>query len=199
MKKIINLLLSTLLLGCGTNSNINLHKPSINLEEKNIEIKKTIYIDSKFDEEEKEAIIAAKNEWQLATKEIVKYNLILNYKINLKSPDTKKTVILTLSAKDNIVQKIDEKVKKEFLTGIVISEETKLILIISDRISEKESFKRLIIKELGHELGINMENNTDSLFIINTNVPNFSCLTKTDLFLFCQKYMCNHEKLNYCN
>lgn len=165
----------------------------------NIEIIKTIYIDSRFNASEKLAIITAKNEWQNSTKEIIKFNLIFDFKINLEDKIPKKTVLMKLNSSDNIVNKLDEEIGEDFISGTMISPNVELILVVPDRVKNTSELKKNMMKELGHSLGLPTIKEEIYPAIMNEFTPDVDCLTKYDLTLFCAKYLCNAKELNYCD
>lgn len=165
----------------------------------NVEIIKTIYVDSRFNASEKLAIISAKYAWEHATKGIIKYNLVFDFKIDPDAPIPKKIIIMKLSSTDPVVKNIDSEVGEDFITLTLAAKGTELILIVADRVHNTDTFKKLVIKEFGFDLGLPSIREEDMPAVMNELTPDANCLTKADLYLFCQKYMCNHEKLNYCD
>jgi len=158
MKNFFIFFFCLIVIGCSKKNNLppeSCHLPKN--EEKiinNIEITKTIYVDSRFNSTEKLTIIAAKNEWQTSTKEIAKFNLIFDFKITLEDKIPKKIVLMKLDSNSDVVKKLDEEMGEEFVSGTMISPNVELILVVSDRIKTTDELKKIMLKEFGHDLGL---------------------------------------------
>lgn len=199
--KIFFVLMFIFLISCSKNNMPpeTCHIPEPPKVNYNIQVTKTIYIDKKFNSSEKLAIISAKYEWEKSTKEIIKYNLVFDYEIDMEDKIPKKIIVIKLLSNDPIIKNIDEEIGEEFVNGTIVAGGGELIIIVSDRVSNTNQFKKIMMKEFGHDLGLPSIKKEGYSAVMNDLTPNVDCLTDVDLGLFCQKYLCNFKKLNYCS
>ena len=165
-----------------TCSDVRLSSPNLNPSI----IYKNIYVDRTFDRYERLYINQAANEWNIATKNQVKFtvyflpkqnhfgaNDILMIKV---SPDYPNIIYLDSHSNGVMLGYYDD------------DSDIKYIEIVSLRIQEKD-FKSVIMHELGHALGL--QHHPGEVNLMNPHIEDSSnFITKTDIKQFCSIYIC---------
>jgi hypothetical protein len=165
---------------------------------RNIVTTKTIYVDDRFDAGQKLAIVSAKNAWNQASKEIVKFDLVLDYKHDPEGPPPNKIVIIKLLSTDSATQEIDEIRGEPLVAATAKGPGTEVIVVVADRVKDTAEFKLLVMRELGHELGLPSFESSDHPAVMNEQNTS-ECLTQNDMKLFCAKFLCEWRDTNYCD
>ena len=151
-------------------------------------VKKTIYIDRSFSEQEKLYIVEAALEWSRATNHIVDYEIkslpceieldeaLIFVKYNSDHPDI---IFMDFFGYE--------------ILGYYNDKNIPSISLVTDRIDAKD-FTNVVLHELGHSLGLEHVEDKEMLMYPTMNNVN-NKITKKDLVDFCKLYKCNAENL----
>jgi len=172
-------------------------------KDKPLIINQNIYYDSDFSSNEIDDITEATKEWSIATRGMVKFNIIGELEVANKNAnqDFGKNVIIKFNSFDPFI--IDMLHNQIHDHGDVIGLEEKtldghfVIGIVSDLLKNDTEYKLDVIHELGH--AINLVHVDSGPAIMNSmQDKNLRCLTHLDLQQFCDFYSCNVEEMNFC-
>jgi len=180
-------------------------KPTIRLPG----IRKYIRIDHHFSTQEREIIFDALNTWESATKNFVKFNIINAYATSLNGYEDSKTLIanndhrhyevniidiIKTYSHDDIILKVDKYEKMPILGYACFLYYSNFTLLVTDRLTNDQMFKTIILHEMGHLLGMfhNKKRHTLMYPYYNSIVDT---ITKYDLRSFCKINNCNKEYL----
>lgn len=145
----------------------------------NVMISKRIYVDSKFNPDEIEAIKKGVSVWETTTNGIVKFDVIYDFDMTDNSNTDpyryiNKIIIKRLTTKDKLTIKLDEAIKKQYSEdnpedppseAVVLGYTHKrksfeFIYIVVDRLItqsgfiDTKAFQNVVMHEIGHELGM---------------------------------------------
>lgn len=162
-----------------------------------MQIEKTIWVDERFNDEERKAILNATDDWSEVSRQMVTYNLEFDYHVSLPTINHK-IVIVYLDPDDDMTQALDKRVGGLFMNGYLKKEEAEFIFLCPDRIG-KLALKVAVEQQLGREMGL--DTLPDTLPSVMNEVPpdNVVCPTEWDMISFCRQFACDYEQLKYCN
>ena len=200
-KNYIKLFLITILIlisGCSLK-----RKNSFSIDKKAV-ISQEFYIDSSFNSSQAESIRDAMNEWNTATRGMVKFSIVQSIKITSKDPnyDFGKNVIIKTDSNDPFVKEQNNKLYGHGGEVIGLQLPTldgkySIIYIVSDQVANMVQYRLNVTHELGHS--ISMIHISDAPAIMDSPFnKNLRCLTLRDMKQFCDFYTCNPEEMNYC-
>ena len=156
-------------------------------------INTTIYIDRAFDDDEKQIIITAALEWSAATKHLVNYRIV---ELPTDSPrDIRRDGLLILKINADfpdvlVMDYYNHRATLAFYSG---NTSVQYIALISERI-KGPTYKRVVLHELGHSLGLEHVLEKDTLMYPYVNSQSDS-ITLADLKQFCELHRCNVDDL----
>lgn len=160
----------------------------------NVQVKKKIYVDSKFAKDELAVISAAAKEWSEASDGIVEYDVVPGFKLDPSKPPPSKIILLRLKSTDSLTS--DLKIDDEVASGVMVIPGTVVIFFVMDRITDKTALKLHAMRVLGSEMGVpTISGKYAAVMNIDMEV---NCLTKYDMILFCTKYVCDWRDTNFC-
>lgn len=163
-----------------------------------------IWVDSEFSESQAYLIEQAAEEWENATRGMVKIIVHKNYDIPNREieSDIDRNVVIKVSSADPFV--IEQSNKH---SGLIVNALTTKgpdlihywIVPVMDRITFSSYFRSIMIHELGHII-VNFGHMDEGPAIMNEVRNKFvKCLTEFDLKYFCTKYDCVIDEMNYCD
>jgi hypothetical protein len=173
------------------------HKTENNTVTKRTHIEKVIYIDRKFNPQQKNLIHIAATEWQNKTKGIVKFtiatlpvstlNVDNSVVINCVSPDDPEIIFV-----DAIAGGTSQHLGLTNMSAIIPN-----VKIVDSRITSSHTFKSVILHELGHVIGLKHNEGTHGLNSVMFSSADFGSdsITSVDLENFCTVYQCNYKEL----
>lgn len=155
-----------------------------------------LYIDSAFEDYEREAITSAALTWNTSTKHIVNYTIIqlpIEGKVDLTG-----LIIYKIGPDNPNIIMMDQSNDTTYLGYYERIEGVKTIALVGERITVKE-YKSVVLHELGHSLGLEHVDELGALMypymniMINGDMISISSdkVTKIDLVQFCNLYGCN--------
>ena len=189
---IILLMLSLVLLHCT--------KPYTTLRHNaNLKINKTVYIDKRFSKIEINYIEEALNEWSEKSNNLlqfkVEYNININEKEYIKNKYQSIMIEKTHSSDTEIV--FVEKLSETTLIGLCNTSTAPIdVMIIFDRLKNKEEYRSVVIHEIGHALGLKHSDIRWTLMYPYIDSGSYH-LTYYDMEQFCKIYSCNVKDLNF--
>lgn len=159
-----------------------------------------LYIDSAFEEYEREAITTAALTWNNTTKNIVNYTII-------QLPTTDKVdltglIIYKIGPDNPNIIMLDQSNDTIYLGYYERIDGVKTIALVGERIDIKE-YKSVVLHELGHSLGLAHVDELGTLMYPYMNIMingqmipvNSNKITQIDLVQFCELYKCDPLKL----
>lgn len=153
-------------------------------------VRKTIYIDRKFSQEEKLHIIEAALEWSRVTNHIVEYEIE-----SLPCPIKLNQALVITKYNPDHPDIITMDVLGQEILGYYVDGYIPAIFLVAERINKKD-LTNVIMHELGHSLGlehIDGEDDKNALMYPTMN-PESGTITQKDLINFCKLYKCDPKK-----
>lgn len=166
--------------------------------EASTQITKTIFVDDRFNENERDIIMEAADDWNEASAGLVKYHFEYDYHVNIPEI-SHKIVIVYLDPNDELLQLFDTNINGYFLTGYVKMKDAEFIFLCPKRIENDSILKIAVERELGKELGLQtLPSDLPSVMNAYHYSNNITCPTIFDMIAFCEKMSCNVDQMKYC-
>lgn len=162
-----------------------------------VQVVKTLYVDSKFIEEERSAIRDAAEQWEETTKGLVKYNFVFDYDVDATKPSNKITVVC-LNPTDDLAEKFNNNLGETFVSGYVKMANAEFIFLVPQWAADEDQLSLIMQRELGHELGLQDINEEKPAIMNKITNDHLSCPTIYDMVEFCEQYLCNVDDINHC-
>lgn len=201
MKKLFIFLLSLILIGCVSSTKINPIKTPLNINNWH----KTVFIDNDFTLSQTTQIINALNNWECSTNNQIRFDIHsytpdMNYSeiyaynnplFIMKVPDTDERIV-------KAGEDLHKRKPKNNIVGLYIMNDiTSTILIVNTDYLDF-NIKPITIHEIGHSLGIDHSDNTNSI-MYDTISEGAKKITQNDLIALCNLYWCDASKFKSCN
>lgn len=162
-----------------------------------------LYVSSDFDADEVNLVEEAAQEWQDKTKQLITFNIFLNFDTKDYSVIKNKKealVIVRLSKDSKWVRKVDGDLNPESgarIVGYYNTDEdfpTPTIVIVYDRMTGQEYFRGTCEHELGHAIGLQHLKIEHTLMYPSMDLSARQ-ISHEDLVAFCALYYCDTSKL----
>lgn len=158
---------------------------------------KTIYVDAKFDTEERRLIRDGAYNWTFVSNQRIIYNVVFDYKVPATIDEVEnKIVVVDLDANDQLTKTFDDVSNGGiFLSGYMKKPKAEFLFLCAERM-DTETFGRAIQRELGEEMGLTL--------IVDYGIMNeardsyTNCPSLYDMREFCNYFLCNIEEVRYC-
>jgi predicted Zn-dependent protease len=178
----------------------NQSKPTYPTKDETSHIHRTIYIDRRFNIEEAQTIQEAAIRWTEATNHIAEIDTVL-MPAEIKEADHSLSIII-LDASPDLPPVISMDAAQHTLTvGIYSSQSMNYptILIVNDRITNSNTFQKVVMHEIGHSLGLPHLEGKDGLYTLMYPTTSWMAdgITSKDLIAFCDIYQCDATALQY--
>lgn len=162
-----------------------------------IQVNKTIYVDTKFVEEERSAIRSATERWAENSNGRIKYHLIFDYDVNIKDI-TNKIVIVYLNPTDDLAIKFSNNLDDIFVSAYVKDNNAELIFLCPLWAADEDQLSLIVQRELGKEMGLNYTNEAIPS-VMNKDINDLlTCPTAYDMFQFCNLFLCSLTDVKHC-
>ena len=174
------------------------HPPKEHTVESSTQITKTIFVDDRFDDTERDAIQEASDDWHEASQGLIKYHFSYDYHVDIMNT-SHKIIIIYLDPSDDLTQAFDINIHGYFITGYVKMKDSEYIFICPKRIGDENTLKVDIERELGHELGLqDLPLDLPSVMNERHAYNSITCPTIYDMIRFCETMSCNVDQMKYC-
>ena len=175
-------------------------KPAYPTRDETTHIHRTIYIDRRFNIEEAQTIQEAAIRWTQATNHIAEIDTVL-MPADIKEADHSLSIII-LDVSPDFPSVISMDAAQHTLTvGIYSSQDMDypIILMVTDRLSNANTFQKVVMHEIGHSLGLPHLEGKDNIYTVMYPTTTWMAdgITPKDLILFCSIYHCDASKLQY--
>jgi hypothetical protein len=176
---------------------VAIHHSTTSNVSKRTHIEKVIYIDRKFNPQQKNLIQLAAAEWQNKTKGIVKFTIA---NLPVKTLDVDNSVVINCVSPDdpNIIL-VDSFAggNAQHLGLTDMSATIPNVKIVEARIASSHTFKSVILHELGHVIGLKHNDVNQDFNTVMFPSADFGSdnITNIDLKNFCTIYQCNYKEL----
>lgn len=162
---------------------------------------KILFVDSRFEEKEREMIQESVNEWQSTTKGLATFRIIWDFDVENEYPSVRgmSNVLIAYKAnsKEPVFVEMEESGKVNQTLGLYhYRDHVPTISIVHDRLefTMRDYYRGVIIHELGHSMGLPHFNIKNTIMYPSMDESSYH-LTKDDLELFCDYYGCNVDQM----
>ena len=160
-------------------------------------IQKTIFVDQRFDDNERLSIMEATNDWERASNHMVRYNLEFDYAVDMTAIKHQITLVY-LDPDDDLTEFLDTNNGGYFISGFMKKDDAEFIFIAPTRILDSRTFQLTLEHNLGRELGL-MPLPETLPGVMNYIIPNgIECPTIYDMVSLCNAFACNVEETLPC-
>lgn len=202
LKRIIIIALLLLLSACShkyaqETKSFNGQPPKPHVDPPAVQVIKTLYVDSKFIEEERFAIRDAAEQWEQNTQGLIKYNLVFDYDVDM-SKISNKIVVVYLNPTDDLATKFNNNLGETFISGYAKTSNAEVIFLVPQWAADNDQLDLIAQRELGHELGLkDIQEDRPAIMNKITN-DHLSCPTIYDMIQLCELYLCNIDSVKHC-
>lgn len=165
-------------------------------------VKKGIFIDPELPWPARDVMVSAMLEWTQRTRGVVQWDIKdhLTEEEMGQGPDgvCSNTLVMTVLPEDStLVKKVEKTMGKKAAAFTLLPCETKLTVIVMERIESRAQFKAVVQHELGHYLGLD-DSEVEGSVMYYASDKIGACVTKSDAEAFCKAWKCDAKKLDPC-
>lgn len=161
-------------------------------------IHRTLYVDSRFSEEEDLAIINVAKRWTAATNHIAEIDVAF-MPTEIKDENTSLSIMVLNESPSFPPVVMLDRGNHNSTCGIYNGSEMEypIIAIVDERINDINLFEQVVMHEVGHSLGLAHLTGDDNFFTLMYPITDLMApgLTLKDLAAFCKIYHCDPSKL----
>lgn len=166
-------------------------------------VKRTVFVDSKFDSIMVDRIHQAMLEWTQRTRGMVVWDLgIIPTDVDMgegKDDVCSNSILITAATSDStVVKKVEELKGEKIAAATYTSCKFNFMLLVTDRLKTVEDFESTTLHELGHFLGLHDVDDKNALMHEDDSGV-AKCITASDMEQFCKKWNCDPTSMDVCH